>query len=447
MGTPARPGCGRLVKAVRGWPLFQLAPLLRWYIIAVTAAATAATAAAASTLPFAGWQLADFAVLLGCGLGSVVATRRINYPRGTAVRDLLTVWVLPVAISLPPLYALIVPWPLLGLTQLYDRRAVVHRRVFTAAAIGLAYGGASWLFRALPGVIAGPSPGSAAHAVGWFAAVAVCDVGAWAVNNVLLAVAIKASDRTAKISDLFGREALSGDYVQWAFAVVVTFFNAMSPALTVFCWPLVMLQRRVLMHQQLVSRARIEPKTGLLNAAAWDREATVAIARAHRTGAPLAVALIDLDVFKDVNDTYGHLNGDKVLRAVGDRLRNALRPDDVPGRFGGDEFCLLLPGAPAEVAHRVAERLRVAIACSPIAIGTPDRPGSVEMTVSIGVATLTRAEESVTELLAAADAAMYEAKANGRNCICVVTGTSRRVSGPSGAEADEKRGIPPAAAG
>src|SRR5215469_7340958 len=158
MNVPLRPR-RRLTAAVRQWPLGQLSVLPRLYVIAVTAAAAVAAAIAGVGVSFQAGQLLLFAVLLSCGLGSVEATRRMDIPQGGIVRDLTTVWCLPVAILLPPLYALVVPWPLLALTQWRVHRGIVYRRVFSAAAIGLAYGAASWTFRSLPLVAAGPSPG------------------------------------------------------------------------------------------------------------------------------------------------------------------------------------------------------------------------------------------------------------------------------------------------
>ncbi len=422
MDIPSQPGRGRLAEAVRGWPLWQLPLLPRWYVIAVPAAAAAAAVVSAVSLSF--HQLFGFAVLLGCGLGSVEATRRIDYTQGGIVRDLLTVWILPVAILLPPFYALIVPWPLLALTQLRVHRGLVHRRVFSAAAIGLAYAAASWVFQSLPAAAAGPSPGAAGHAVRWCLAVAACDVLAWAVNNSLILAAIKASDPTARLIELFSREALFGDVIQWTVAVMVTLAAAISPFLLAFAWPTVLLQRRFMMHKQLVSRARIDSKTGLLNAAAWEREATAAITRALRAGTPLAVALVDIDHFKAVNDRRGHLVGDEVLRAVSRRFTQMLRPGDLAGRFGGEEFALLLLGAAAPDAYRIAERLRESIAQSPITVAIPGEVEGVHVTVSIGMAMLSGACRNVTDMLAAADSALYHAKQAGRNRTYAVTDTS-----------------------
>jgi diguanylate cyclase (GGDEF)-like protein len=396
------------------------------YVIAVSVAAAAAAAIAAVGLSFQARQLILFGVLLCCGLGSVEATRRIDYSQGGIVRDLLTVWCLPVAILLPPFYALIVPGPLLALTQLRVHRGIVYRRVFSAASIALAYGAASWVFHSLPLQAAGPSPGEAGHAALWCLAVAGCDVLAWSINNTLIAVAIKASDRTARIRELFSREALHGDYIQWTVAVLVTLAAAISPVLLAFAWPTVLVLRRGMMHKQLVSRTRIDPKTGLLNAEAWEREATAVSTRAARTGAPLAVALVDIDHFKSVNDRYGHLVGDQALRTVSERLTQMTRPGDLVGRFGGEEFVLLLLNASTDDAYRIAERLRLSFDNAPISTSTPGGAAvTVDLTVSIGVATLSDAVgRTLTDMMAAADAALYEAKRAGRNRTFAVTDTS-----------------------
>src|SRR5215472_19098373 len=198
MDVPSRSRRARFAAAVRGWPLWQLALLPRLYIIAVSSAAVVAAVIAAVAMSFQWRQLILFAVLLCCGLGNVEATRRTHYTQGGIVRDMLTVWCLPVAVLLPPFYALIVPVPLMALTQLRVHRGIVYRRVFSAATIALAYAAASWAFRSLPPQVAGPSPGNAGHAALWCLVVAGCDVLAWLINNMLLAVAIKVSDRTAR---------------------------------------------------------------------------------------------------------------------------------------------------------------------------------------------------------------------------------------------------------
>jgi diguanylate cyclase (GGDEF)-like protein len=124
--------------------------------------------------------------------------------------------------------------------------------------------------------------------------------------------------------------------------------------------------------------------------------------------------MIDVDHFKDVNDTYGHPVGDKVLRAIADRLRGAIRREDLATRYGGEEFALVCRATPAEVAVMVADRIRGTLCSSEL---LPDEP-QLRVTVSAGVAALPGHDlRSPEELVSAADTALYRAKAAGRNCV------------------------------
>jgi diguanylate cyclase (GGDEF)-like protein len=193
----------------------------------------------------------------------------------------------------------------------------------------------------------------------------------------------------------------------------------------VFALPFVTLLQRSLRHNQLVNASRIDSKTGLLNAGTWEREATAEVARAVRTRTPLALALVDIDHFKGVNDTFGHLAGDRALKAVARTFQLFLREYDLIGRFGGEEFALLLPHTSALDAYGIAERIRDHIAISPLDMGDLPDGRHVRVTVSIGVAALgapwdTLTGSQITDLLAAADRALYQAKRGGRNQVCVV---------------------------
>jgi diguanylate cyclase (GGDEF)-like protein len=402
---------------VRDWAWWQLPALLRIYVGVVPATALAAIAVAASQTSWRVDDLVKFLLLVGCGLISVAATPRIAYGQGAIVRDFLTVWVLPVAILLPPFYAMVTPVPLLILTQWRMHRGVIHRRVFTASAIGLTYGAASLLFRAYPVSFAGGALGTGWHALTWTAAVASCEITGEVGHNVLLATAIKLSDPTARIRNLvLNREALQADLAEIDLGILITVVVAVDPALAVFAVPTVLLARRFMMHDQLLARSRIDAKTGLLNAATWESEAVAEISRAMRTRSPLSVALIDIDHFKAVNDTHGHLVGDKVLRALSDAFREQLRDYDLAGRFGGEEFVVLLPQTDEADAFSIAERLRAHVAGMAVPADDGARPGTlVSLTVSVGVAALGAAGSEVTDLLAAADAALYYAKQTGRN--------------------------------
>jgi diguanylate cyclase (GGDEF)-like protein len=408
---------------IRDWAWWQLPGLLRAYIGVVSAAAFLLIGVAASQTSWHTGDLVKFLLLLGCGMISVAATPRIAYRQGAMVRDFLTVWVLPVAILLPPFYAMLTPVPLLILTQLRTHWGVIYRRVFTAAAIGLAYGAASLMFRAYPASFGGGALGTGLHALAWTAAVASCEIVGAVGHNILLAVAIKLSDPTVRIVNLeLNREALQGDFAEIDLGILITVVVAVQPVLAVFAVPTVLLARRFMMHAQLVAKSRIDAKTGLLNAATWETEAAAEISRATRTRSPLSVALIDIDHFKAVNDTHGHLVGDKVLRALGDTFRELLREYDQAGRFGGEEFVILLPQAGEADAMSIAERLRLRVAAMSVPIDDNARPElCVSVTVSIGVAALDASGGQVTDLLAAADAALYVAKRTGRNKTHIAT--------------------------
>jgi diguanylate cyclase (GGDEF)-like protein len=411
---------------VRGWGWWQLPWLLRCYVGLVPIAAAAFTGLAAAHTT---WRAADawkFALLLGCGLISVAATPRVVYRHGGMTRDFITVWVLPIAILLPPFYALVTPIPLYVLTQLWVFRGVIYRRVFTVGAIGLAYGGASVLFRAFPASFAGGHIGTGLHALTWAIAVAIGEQVGRRGHQVLIMGGIKLSNPTAKLAPQeLNREALVADFAEFDLGVLITIVVAVSPVLAIFAVPTVLLVRRFMMHGQLLAQSRIDTKTGLLNASTWEREATAEIARAVRTGIPLAVALVDIDHFKLVNDTHGHLVGDKALRAVTDALQSQLRAYDVAGRFGGEEFAILLPHARELEALKVAERLRVHIAglAIPVTDGDPTGP-YVRVTISVGVAALDGESRELTDMLTAADAALYHAKETGRNKTHVVTASA-----------------------
>ena len=194
---------------------------------------------------------------------------------------------------------------------------------------------------------------------------------------------------------------------------------------------IVLLVRRFMYGWQLAD-SRIDTKTGLLNASTWEQEAAAEIAHAVKRGSPLALALVDIDHFKLVNDAYGHLAGDKALRAVTDALRSQLRAYDLAGRFGGEEFAILLPHACEVDALHLAERCRAHIAALSIPVGDDAESGPfVKLTISAGVALLDGPSCELTDMLVAADAALYYAKKNGRNKTHVATGavSGRRAVG------------------
>jgi two-component system cell cycle response regulator len=162
----------------------------------------------------------------------------------------------------------------------------------------------------------------------------------------------------------------------------------------------------------------------------WNRAAILEILgqeldRAKRVSAPLSIILADLDHFKCINDAYGHLAGDTVLREVARRMRAALRPYDGIGRYGGEEFLLVLPDCDTSGAITLAERLRLAIGSEAMVLAE----GVIPVTLSLGVATSVAVEEMQT-FIGAADAALYRAKYSGRNRIEIATLADVMEGGP-----------------
>jgi diguanylate cyclase (GGDEF)-like protein len=400
---------------VRRWPLWALALPLRCYVVAVSAAGGTAIASAGA---FTVWRPGDavrFAGLLVLGAVTVETIRRTGEPAGSH-KDAHGVWELATALLLPPFYALTAPVLVFALTQWRVRRTLAYRRVFSAAAIGLSYGAASLVFHAAwrqPG----PLPAGHAGLAGWVLLAIACGALRYVVNNTVVAVAVRLDDPAARLGDVLGgAEDLYNDAAELSVGILVAFAAAISPVMLLVALPCGTLLQRSASHAQLLRASRTDGKTGLLSATAWQREAAVQVTRAVRTRTPLSVAMIDIDHFKRVNDAFGHLAGDEALAGAARAMTAVLREYDLAGRFGGEEFSVLLPHADADEAVRIADRLRAGISQVTIAASTSgDHPPGI--TASIGVAALSEGITDLTDLLAAADSALYRAKESGRDTV------------------------------
>lgn len=164
----------------------------------------------------------------------------------------------------------------------------------------------------------------------------------------------------------------------------------------------------------LEKHAVTDSLTGMINHEHIFSELQQCITKAATEQSPLCIIMADIDHFKSVNDTYGHLAGDGVLKEVAKRIKNSLRGFDMVGRYGGEEFLLVLNRADLQTARMVAERIRSRIAATPI-----DLPEALlDVTISMGVATV-QPDEAVNSLVERADRALYNAKENGRNQVAV----------------------------
>ncbi|MGE5477740.1 MAG: diguanylate cyclase [Bacteroidales bacterium] len=163
--------------------------------------------------------------------------------------------------------------------------------------------------------------------------------------------------------------------------------------------------------------ATVDPLTGLANRQTMRTQLTGERDRAIRQRLPLSLALTDIDHFKKINDSFGHAQGDKVLRAVAAVLRGTVRPYDVVYRYGGEEFLICLPGTNAETGAQVLERIRQAVAALEL---TDDKGTPIPVTATFGVAEVD-ADTSVDDAIEHADKALYDGKRSGRNRVVAYT--------------------------
>jgi diguanylate cyclase len=162
----------------------------------------------------------------------------------------------------------------------------------------------------------------------------------------------------------------------------------------------------------LARQTRVDASTGLLNRPSWEAAVESELRRFKRGGASASLMMIDIDHFKTINDRHGHLAGDEVIRTAAAVIQSCIRDMDVPGRYGGDEFGLLLVHTGTHAALVAAERIRQRLAET-----TFDRAPDAQCTLSIGIATATRTMEDVHAWISEADSALYQAKTLGRNRI------------------------------
>jgi len=409
---------------VRSWPLLHLRLSLIVLVVATVASWMTAVTIIGLRTPITSHDVLLYSFLLCCDVGTVELTRRTG-ELSTHSRDANGVWELPAALVLPPVYGMLIPVLPIIFMQLRVRKTLHHRRVFSMAALGISGGIASVVFHALSPLSA-DVPGIG-HPLTWGAIAVLCGVLRLATNKIMVLAAIKSSDPLASVRGMaLTKELIFGDIAEISIGVLV----AASPVLTLLALPSVILLQRSQRHTQLLTDARTDGKTGLLNAITWQREASIQIARAIRSkiATHVAVMLIDIDHFKIINDTLGHQAGDVLLKSVSQLFSELLRSYDLCGRFGGDEFAVLLPDTDRDEAEGVADRLSIAV--SNLTVPYEREPSShlpavsPRITISVGVAVSGRPDSPdycLDELVMAADTALYSSKSAGRNAVSIVS--------------------------
>ncbi|TDP97918.1 GGDEF domain-containing protein [Labedaea rhizosphaerae] len=408
----------------RTWGLWSLPKPALAYLLSIEALVVLATGVLASIARTPGLaDLRDLGLLMACAAVHVWFSRRAEESRrdnsaGPHV-DTTVVWTFPAGILLPPLYAvLLVLW--LRVLMYPIRRRPLYRYVFGSAEVVL-----SVLVTSLVVGLGTPSWDLTASSNQAVAVTAIGAVAYFLIGAIVIAGVIGLTAPKATLSMMIGSRSdnlLLG--LMLCLAAVVTLAASwawLAPLLVVplLCtgdWAIRQIER-------LRGDARTDPKTDLLNSRGWNEQAGREIARVRRQGAggKLAVAILDLDFFKHVNDTWGHPAGDAVLRTVAEVLGTHVREGDVIGRFGGEEFVLLFPDTDITNAVMVAERVRLGI--SAMSVAATDKRGQPVIidhrTASIGVAGYEdwMGEPDLEVLLQRADAAVYEAKNGGRDQV------------------------------
>lgn len=406
----------------RNWPLWQLPRRLLVAVLLVEVAVVLLVARLLlDGLPDA-TALWRAAAVVGLGVAQAeiaVGIERVRKQIGGPLHvDLCSVWTFAGALILPP--ALAVGVAVVVHTHVWWRswrpRAPLYKQLFSTSTIALA---------CLAAGAVGAVAGGASGLLGPLGAVtiALALLAYVVVNSALVGAAIMMNAPQPDIVAALGEwDDNALEFATLSLGALTAVGLVVNPFLAVFALPAVLLLHRAVLVRHLEQAANTDYKTGLLTAAAWHTRAERELAR--HAAAPSAVLVIDLDHFKKVNDRHGHIAGDSVLVAVAAGLRAEVRDQDLVGRFGGEEFVVLLAGV--DVAEggegsnvlAIAERMRVGIAALRVEIPTPDGPLTVTgLTASIGAAIHPRHGADVGTLMHAADAALYAAKRAGRNTV------------------------------
>jgi len=237
-----------------------------------------------------------------------------------------------------------------------------------------------------------------------------------AINHVLVGIALVLLRGVSwRDSGTLDFENLTSELVLLCIGYTVALLWKQNPWLALPALAPLVLFYRALLIPQLKKEAQTDGKTGLLNAHHFANLLATELERAKRFERPMAFIMADLDLLRNINNTYGHLAGDVVLAGIGQLIRTTIREYDIAGRFGGEEFAIILPEAGLNEAQAFAERMRRMIAEAHFEVRTSPTP--IQVTMSLGIACFPSDALTPTDLIHEADVAVYQAKLKGRNCI------------------------------
>ncbi|MGC4944544.1 diguanylate cyclase [Kribbella sp. DT2] len=410
----------------RQWKLWSLPPTALGYVIAVDVVAFVITALAvrASIIggPITSAEWTAFAVLAVASTLHLESARGIERRREMAANtsphtNLKCLWFFASLLLLP--LSLVIP--LIVLSYLYSwfrvfGRTIAHRKIFSNSTCILASAAAAAVLRG-GGLLTEPRVPT-----DFWSLLVVLSAAAtwWLVNYALVVGAILISSPEAKAKDALGE--LSHQLVICAglgLGIAIAALQSSYPWVVPVLMVTVLALHRDLLLPQYQRAAGVDVKTGLATPSYWANAVPLELARAESLRSRVGLLMLDLDKFKEINDTYGHPAGDRALRAVGESVRAEVRQGDLVARVGGDELAVLLPGASEVEVLEVAERIRDRLSALTVSVETVSNRTAIISGVpaSFGAAVYPDVAGTMDQLILAADNALLTAKRGGRNQI------------------------------